>query len=407
MEEITIQNEFENAVAKKGIATIQEILDIQPIEGADTIEVVTVMGWQVVVKKSENYSIGELVIYVEIDSVLPQDNSNFEFMRPRKFRVKTIKLRGQISQGLILPISLLPVIPNKKYSITSNKEYSIGDDVSKVLNIKHYEKSEKLSYGPSGPIAQTQGKFPSHLISKTDEKHIQSCEKEYAKLSGKPYYISIKIDGTSSTFVMDKNKFKVCSRNYVLKPSLKGRALHMSTLKYSVAQKVIKYFPGFFRKSMVTIFFKLGFLEKGIPSKDENKYWGMVEKYNIQQTLLENPNIAIQGEIYGEGIQGNKLKIVGHDLAVFNIFNTKTQKYYGIEEMRAFCNTYRLCLVPIVEIGANFQYSIEELINRSKGEYCKGSPQEGLVIRERDGGNRDTLISFKCVNQEFLLRYGE
>lgn len=87
------------------LATIREIKDIQPIEGADRIEVATVDGWQVVIKKGE-FKVGDKIIYIEIDSIVPE-REEFEFLRDRKFRVRTIKLRKQISQGLIMPLSIL------------------------------------------------------------------------------------------------------------------------------------------------------------------------------------------------------------------------------------------------------------------------------------------------------------
>src|SRR5689334_4082598 len=113
------------------LASIRKIVDIQPIAGADRIEVCTVLGWHVVVAKSENHYVGENVIYIEVDSILPPI-PEFEFLRVRKYRVKTIKLRGQISQGLILPLSVLP----KTWMYERN---FVGQDVTDALGIKKYD----------------------------------------------------------------------------------------------------------------------------------------------------------------------------------------------------------------------------------------------------------------------------
>ena len=109
------------------LATIREVADIRPIQGADNIEVAQIDGWECVVRKGE-FHVGEHVIYVEVDSVLP-DRPEFEFMRNRKFRVRTIKLRGQVSQGLVFPLAVLPV----------GTPTELGQDVTKELGIEKYD----------------------------------------------------------------------------------------------------------------------------------------------------------------------------------------------------------------------------------------------------------------------------
>ena len=91
---------------ERKLVSIQVVERVAPIEGADQIEQARVMGWTVVVKKGE-FSPGDRCVFFEIDSVLPDGAPWAEFMRPRGFRVRTLKLRGVLSQGLALPVSIL------------------------------------------------------------------------------------------------------------------------------------------------------------------------------------------------------------------------------------------------------------------------------------------------------------
>ena len=113
------------------LASIQKITALRPIENADKIEVATVLGWQVVVQKGQ-FKEGDFCVYIEIDSILP-DKPDFEFMRERKFRVKTIKLRGQVSQGICFPISILLKATDKDLILRE------GDDMTELLGVRKYD----------------------------------------------------------------------------------------------------------------------------------------------------------------------------------------------------------------------------------------------------------------------------
>ena len=113
---------------ERKLAYITVIDEIKPIPNADKIELARVGGWQVVVSKEDNYKVGDKVIYIEIDSRVPSDKECFAFLQDRKYKVKSIKLRGQVSQGLIMPLSILP-----------NKEYELYDDVTDILGIEKIE----------------------------------------------------------------------------------------------------------------------------------------------------------------------------------------------------------------------------------------------------------------------------
>jgi len=193
------------------LASIQRITDIQPIPDADAIEVASVLGWKVVVKKGE-YQVGDLAVYLEIDSV-PPDEEQYRFLwkfadqRPNNFRIKTIKLRGQISQGILFPLNQF----TDPFVSLVLEEVVGGEDVTSLLGITKYE--APLPGGSSN----VEGQFFDG-VPKTDEERVQSSTgaKHLAALQGRPYYITVKCDGSSMTVAMHDGEPKVASRNYRL-----------------------------------------------------------------------------------------------------------------------------------------------------------------------------------------------
>ena len=212
------------------LASVQKIVNIQPIEGADKIEVATVLGWEVVIKKGE-YKIGDLCTYIQIDTVVPE-TEYFDFLRERKYRVRTVKLRKQISQGLIVPL------PKGKW-----KE---GDDVTEIIGVKKYEKPDNNPERYEKPRMpkkwhkkfiylfkynflyksfpslrrKSRSSFPTHLVSITDEERIQNMPAVLKAYKGKTFVVSYKLDGSSITVihskVLGKSKFRICSRRFEL-----------------------------------------------------------------------------------------------------------------------------------------------------------------------------------------------
>lgn len=182
------------------LATIQKIASLSPIEGADMIEVASLekMAWKVVVKKGE-FHVGNLCCYCSIDTILP-DKPQFEFLRSKSFRIKTIRLKKQLSQGIIFPLSILP-----------DGDYIEGQDCSEIIGIIHYEKPVPISLA-----GQVKGNFPT-CVSKTDEERVQNCPNILQEISGKEVYITTKIDGTSASFINIEGDIHVCSRNLSLK----------------------------------------------------------------------------------------------------------------------------------------------------------------------------------------------
>jgi len=337
-------------------ATIQKCLDIQPIEGADSIEVATVMGWKVVVKKGE-FKPGDYGVFIEIDSVVPE-RPEFEFLRDKHFRVRTVKLRGQISQGLFMPLSILQGL---------NHSLEEDQDVTEVLGITHYEKD--IPGQLSGTI---RGNFPTKYLSKTDETRIQSCLGVLYEMLGKVFYASVKMDGCSATYIHYSNgtdesrDVHVCSRNNSLTPN------------------------------------------------ENNSFWQMEKKYDILNKLKAKGNFAIQAELCGPGIQGNKMGLKEIDLFVFNVFDIDKRVYLSFHEFVKFVEDLGMKTVPIVPFGNGMVWdkvpTIEQLLEWTKGTYENGHPREGIVIRPVEEVESRCLhgrLSFKIVNNDFLLKVKE
>jgi RNA ligase (TIGR02306 family) len=330
---------------ERKLASIQTILDIQPIEGADLIEVAKVNDWKLVTKKGE-FKIGDKAIYCEIDSFLPI-REEFEFLRKSSykkmldvegFRLKTIRLRGQISQGLLLPLSILKC----------DDVFNVGDDVTELLGIIKYEKPL-----PAELAGLVKGNFPS-FIPKTDEERIQNCTKYYEEYRKHLFYETEKLDGSSETIYLNNNEFGVCSRN-------------------------------------------LDLLET-----EGNTFWSVARKLKIEEKLKEiGYNVAIQGELIGEGIQGNPYKIKGQTLRIFNIFNIDKQEYLNLNEFKETLKKIDLESVPILSENIILPETIEELILSADGKSVLNLnfSREGKVIR-----SHDRTISFKVISNDFLLK---
>lgn len=360
-------------MVERKLASIQRIVDLQDIPNADAIQCATVLGWHCVVKKGE-FKVGDLCIYFEIDSLLPIHPA-FSFLeeRGRKkmffegkeyegYRLRTVKLRGQISQGLCLPISILG--EEIKDSIVSGNgekrtiEDMVGTDVSSYLSVIKYEPPI-----PSELSGIVKGIFPSS-IPKTDEERIQSSPSILNKYK-EQFYVTEKVDGASCTlFLGDDGKLNVCSRN-------------------------------------------LNLLE----TKD-NSMWKVARETDIEKKLTEyGPTISLQGEIVGSNIQGNKLKLNGHRILYFSAYDYKNGRYLNLDEFIAFCNKCNIPTVPLINDAYTLPESVDELVRFATRKSAIASDvwAEGIVVRPLKEIHDQDLgrLSFKVINPEFLLKYGE
>lgn len=326
-------------VFMRKLASIQRIKQLEPIPEADAIVKATVLGWQVVVKGGE-FKEGDLCVYVEIDSILP-DKPEFDFLRNKKFRIRTVKLRGQISQGICFPLSILPP------EMIAEEDA----DVTEVLNIIKYEAPV-----PPALAGIMKGNFPA-FVPKTDEDRVQIMEKELHKQQGRLCYITEKLDGTSITFYVKDEAFGVCSRNMDL-------------------------------------------------VEGDNLYWRAAKALDIENKMKKvAKNFALQGELMGEGIQGNKLKLKGQSVYFFNLFWIDEYRYATYKELRQTLHEMDLIMVPVIEEGWMLHTEIQHMLKQAQipSLINPAVMAEGLVVRAMN----DVHFSFKAINNEFLLKWGE
>lgn len=342
------------------LVTIQRINKIEKHENADALEIARVLGWQCIIRKGE-FKEGDLIIYLEVDSLCPA-LPMFEFLRDKKFRIKTIKLRGMFSQGLIMPLSTLDGLKfpddtreNPRY------EFVEGQDITSLLGVTKYE-----PYVAPNMSGEVKGNFPC-FIQKSDQTRVQILRPLLEKYKGLKCSISEKLDGSSVTFFIKDGEFGVCSRNLELKETL------------------------------------------------DNAIWKWARLNDVENKLKSlNRNIAIQGEIVGPGINKNTLKLTFIDVYFYDAFDIDKFKYLNLNEFKTVLeNELKLNTVPIVMFDFILQDNIDDLVKMSidKSKINKEGMREGIVIRPineiydcsvmEDNNGR---ISFKVINPEYLLR---
>ena len=343
------------------LASIQKIRDIQPIEDADFIELVYILGWQCVAKKGE-FNIGDYCVYFEIDSFLPI-KPVFEFLRSSSYknsdilgegyRLKTQKFRGELSQGLALPLYMFEEL--------NNIEITEGLAVTKLLGVRKYEEGGKVTNG--GTII---GRLP-YSIPHTDETRIQNVPDIISEFEGKYYYITTKIDGSSYSVSYDIDGFHVTGHNYEYKDDGK-----CSFYEYV----------------------------KGLNLKEKLK------KY-VEDNCLSY--MTIQGEYAGPKIQKNRLALMKPEWFVFDIRIDGSR--VSLTMLQDIVEEFGLMMVPIEEEGFDLpsQYpNAKALLYRAEGKYVSGLQKEGIVIRTQYpilSNTLGTYLSIKVINNDYLLKY--
>ena len=338
------------------LATIRTIQEVKPIENADAIEHVRVDGWWIVCKKGE-FSVGDEALYLEIDSWVPHEIAPFlskgrdprEYKGIRGERLRTVKLRGALSQGLLLNPNTLPQFSQ----ITLDHDV----DYASMLGIIKWEP-------PLHPSLQgtAKGNFPS-FIPKTDQDRVQNIT-HVLNNRDEMYEISLKLDGSSTTIYCKDGEIGVCSRNLELKLDNENNTF-VKTAIDSLFVPALKY------------------------------EWN----YNKR-------NLAFQCELMGPGIQGNKEKLDEYKLFCFDIFDIDQQRYLRSSERIAIINNYGLSHVPIIDFMASFNSlgitSLDELLAFATQVKPIGwsHPIEGLVFKHIHKQH-----SFKVINNEFLFKH--
>lgn len=330
------------------MATIRKIDAIGPIEGADAIEVATVGGWKVVVKKGE-FAVGDRAVYCEIDSWIPTKLAPFlsKGKEPRVFegiqgeRLRTVKLRGQLSQGLLISLDV---------AIPETHTFDEGDDVSEHLNIVKWERPMNAQLA-----GMARGNFPS-LIPKTDQERVQNLVKEIASAGNMAFEVTEKLEGSSMTVYRIRGEFGVCSRNLDLKET------------------------------------------------EDNTFWQVARREDIDaQMMAVDPywDFAIQGELIGPGIQGNIYNLSKPEFYVFDVYNIQEGKYLNPAARRELVERMGLNHVPVLNDGKHLNGAdVDTILSWADGasEIGSGPLREGIVFKQVDGG-----MTFKAISNKYLL----
>lgn len=351
------------------LARVVRIDEIRPIEGADAIEAARVGGWTVVVKKGE-FTAGDRAVYFEIDSFLPQGNPAWQFLVDKSARdyeglrghvLRTVRLRGQLSQGLLLPFTA--TLADYAKDVDANNEsvwvapedfFQDGENVTDVLGVLKYEPPI-----PAELAGEVIGLFPSR-VPKTDQERIQNLALELQAWQGEAleWEVTEKLEGASSTWAWLDGELHVCSRNLDLRET------------------------------------------------EGNTHWRVARENDIEARLravVGTRNLALQGELVGNGIQDNIYRLQGHRFYLYDIYDVDQGRYLRPNERKELAAQLGLLHVPVVNSGFVIDASVgmDELLAMADGDSVlrAGQAREGLVFKARG-----KEVSFKAISNRYLLK---
>lgn len=358
------------ATGGRRLATVRRIDSISPIENSDFLELATVDGWNVVVSKKENHYPGDLIVYCETDSFLPlwpefqflEKSSLRKMMTPEGsrtgYRLRTIKLRGQISEGLIIP---LHTNERTEWFLDIDSQgihlpVDEGDEVTDILNIIKWELPVHSSLA-----GKVRGNFPSFL-HKTDSERIENFIKDFLRhYRHHKWEVTTKLDGSSFTAYLRDGEFGVCSRNLDLAES------------------------------------------------EDNSFWIAARKNNLEQKMRDFAtrdsngeifNFAIQAELMGPGIQGNREQLPDLDIFVFDIYDIDAHSKIAAEDRHWITQELGLKHVPYHGIMDLSQFqTAKEFLDMAEGPSINNPVREGLVFKSVDDPN----VNFKAIANSFKL----
>ena len=414
---------------KRKLVSIRTIANIEPIPNADAIEVAVVDGWKVVTKKNE-FKPGDLCVYFEIDSFLPDGVPAWQFLVDKSARMfegvkghklRSIKLRGVVSQGLVLPIDFA-VERFEGSEFDEGQElgefFAVGSDISEFLGVKKWEAAL-----PAELVGQAQGLFPS-FIRKTDQERCQNLIAEIFGYEDK--VVPFDVTGIPAEALADMvTKGLVVTTAEGPKKVLPAKADRNA--QYEVSMKLDgSSLTSFARAQFADPFLdEFGELQNPIESgvcsrnlqlkvNDENAQNAFVKmfvesglKVALETLAAEGLEIAVQGELVGPGIQGNQENFKTPQFFVFDIFNIKSGQYMGpAERMETFKKLLELGAkinhVPVLHAAATLDElglkSVSDLLQFAEGPSIAAKQREGLVFKRLDGG-----FSFKAISQKWLL----
>ena len=383
------------------LVTIRTISDLQPIEGADRIEVASIDGWRVVVGKNE-FKVGDKCLYFEIDSFIPEklfselpflEKNAITWKGKRGTRIRTIKLKKQISQGLAVSLMTFPTLTWTDQN--ENKGFfglptGFDGTIDEFLGVELWEpevNSQSANFG------NHKGNFPN-FIRKTDQERLQNLWHEVSNNmwdyhKDDLYEITQKLDGTSCTMYFNEGTFGVCSRNFELKDDkdplvpipiqVNGPA---DCPECNEQRELMNNYQK--RKSIM---------------------WELARKYHLYEKLKDRWQfLAIQGEVIGPGVNKNHDGLKEVEFYVFDIYNCETKLYLDSKMRLQICDELGLLHAPVVGYRPFNFNTIDEALKFTEGKSeLSDKEREGIVFKN----TRNTNLSFKIINNKYLLKHGE
>ncbi len=366
------------------LATVRMVTELAPIPDADLIELAIVDGWQCVVKKGE-FRVGALGVYFEIDSFLPASDPRYKFLEPRFVkwqdkvgaRIKTMRLRGQISQGLLLPVTDFPEIDLTQF-INSGVDIA-EQDYTDLLGIEKWEKPL-----PSSLDGVARGNFPS-FIPKTDEERVQNIRGLFDKWGHQTFQETIKMDGSSMTV------YYVAAETDVFAQNAKAGE------------------NGVFPDSLNGVCSR----NLDLVETEGNLFWQTARTLGVLGKLAAlGRSLAIQGELCGSSIQGNFEKFAPgeHNFFVYKVWDIEARKYWSPQMVKDLATDFGLQHVPIngYFVLNEIAKTTNDLVARADGTGINGAKREGLVfkhVKQVDDGLES--FSFKAISNSYLLKHDE
>jgi len=364
------------------LATIRRLDAVYPIKGKDRIEIGTVGGWSVILKKGE-VKVGELAVFFEIDSFLPHKEPYLFLGKPiehqgrQGYRLKTMKMAGAISQGLLLPISMFSELDLPKgYTHMENK------DLTQELNIIKYDiELTQQGKGGAAVTGRPKGSFPS-FIPKTDQERIQNLGHYFKVYRHTLFEETLKLDGSSCTM------YKIAGNN-------------TSFMDFITLGLWSKLFPA---KPHFGVCSRNLELKRPEAGDKASNFWDVASKYNIEAELPKG--YAIQGEVLAPNIQGNFEKVDSVEYYIFNVYDIILKAYLTPQDARDFVTKYlpKALYVPIISTDVkifDICESFDKLQERVTGPSLNQPVSEGRVYKASSG------ITFKCISNKYLLKSGK
>lgn len=369
------------------LVTIQKVAATYPIKDADFIECCQILGWQCITKKDE-VKVNDIVVYFEIDSFLPIE-PHFAFLGKtttfngmQGYRLRTMKLKKVLSQGLVLPISHFPI--EIQTQLSGKQE---GDDVTEILKVLKYDVAQQdFSQRPGLKAGRPRGSFPS-FIPKTDQERIQNLTSYFETMKDVTFEETLKLDGSSMTCYKIETDYTLWQR------FKKFIGLQVSPYHFGVCSRNLELKPSANQSTT--------FNNQGRESVyDQSDFWTMAIKADIEKKLPIG--YAVQGELIGPKIQANHEKVTTLDYFIFDVFNIATGTYLLPQERRDFCARWGLQHVPVINTEATpCNMTLEQLLQHVEGESMNpGTISEGRVYKH----NTNPTISFKTISNKYLLK---